>query len=118
MSSDDLETMRAETARLIMGWTAVELPWAYDGVTSVWHTSDSNPVMTVHSWQPDRNDVQNMQVLDRMTDLGFELVMTVRDESTSVQFRRGSRALARWENEDRRIAVLSAALAATKCSVE
>ena len=118
MSNDDLETMCAETARLVMGWTAVELPWAYDGVTSVWHTSDSNPVMTVHSWQPDRNDVQNMQVLDRMTDLGFELVMTVRDEGTSVQFGRGSRALARCENEDRRIAVLRAALAATKCSVE
>ena len=31
MSDDDHELMCAEVARLVMGWTAVDIPWAYDG---------------------------------------------------------------------------------------
>ena len=78
MSDDDRELLCAETARLVMGWTATDIPWAYDGATPVWHTSAGEPVMTVFSWRPDRNDAQSMQVLDRMVDLGFELTLTVR----------------------------------------
>ena len=68
---DDPEITCADAARLVMGWTAAEVPWAYDGVTPLWHTADGDPVMTVFSWRPDRNDTQNMQVLDRMLELGF-----------------------------------------------
>ena len=43
MSDDDLETVRADSARAVMGWSAADIPWAYDGVTPVWHTSDGRP---------------------------------------------------------------------------
>ena len=118
MNDDDLETVRAETARAVMGWSAADIPWAYDGVTPVWHTSDGDPVMTVYSWRPDCNDVQNMQVLDRMVELGFELALTARGESTLVRFGRGSGPVACNEDRDRRIAVLRAALAAMKSVTE
>ena len=117
MSDTGPETLRAEAALLVMGWTVADVPWAYDGVTSMWHTVDGDPVMTVFSWQPDRNDAQNMQVLDRMIDLGFELTLTAHDECTVVQFARESNPVARSQDRDRRIALLRAALAAAKSAV-
>ena len=117
MSDDDLEFMCAEIARLVMGWTVADIPWAYDGMTSVWHTAAGDPVMTVFSWRPDRNDAQNMQVLDRMVDLGFGLTLTVCGERVVVQISRGSRPMARDDHESRKIALLRAALAATKSVV-
>ena len=118
MSDDDLEITCAEVARHVMGWTAADVPWAYDGVASLWHTAGGDPVVTVFSWRPDRNDTQNMQVLDRMIDLGFELTLTACGERAVVQFSRGSRPVARCEDRDRRIALLHAALAAAKSAVE
>ena len=111
MSDDNRELLCAETARLVMGWTAADIPWAYDGATPVWHTSAGEPVMTVFSWRPDRNDAQSMQVLDRMVDLGFVLTLTASDARTVVQIGRGSMPVARVEHADRRIALLRAALA-------
>ena len=111
MSGGDPELLCAETARLVMGWTAADLPWAYDGETPVWHTAAGDPVMTVFSWRPDRNDAQNMQVLDRMVDLGFELTLTVSGARTVVQIGRGSMPVARVQHADRRVALLRAALA-------
>ena len=111
MSDDDRELLRTETARLVMGWTAADIPWAYDGVTPVWHTAAGEPVMTVFSWRPDRNDAQCMHVLDRMIDLGFEITLTVRGGRTVVQIGRGSMPVVRDEHADRRIALLRAALA-------
>ena len=111
MSDDNRELLCAETARLVMGWTAADIPWAYDGATSVWHTATGEPVMTVFSWRPDRNDAQNMQVLDRMVDLGFEVTMTVGGGRTVVEIGRGSMPAARGEHADRRTALLRAALA-------
>ena len=111
MSDDDMEVLCAETARLVMGWTAADIPWAYDGVTPVWHTAAGDPVMTVFSWRPDRNDAQYMQVLDRIVDLGFELTLTEGGERAVVQIGRGSMPAARGEHADRRIALLRAALA-------
>ena len=111
MSNDDREHLCAETARLVMGWTAADIPWAYDGATPVWHTSAGEPVMTVFSWRPDRNDAQSMQVLDRMIGLGFELTLTVSGARTVAQIGRGSTRVARVEHADRRIALLRAALA-------
>ena len=110
--SDAMELLCAETARLVMGWTAADIAWAYDGVTPVWHTAAGDPVMTVFSWRPDRNDAQHMRVLDRMIDLGFELTLTVGGGRTVVQVGRGSKPVARGEHADRRIALLRAALAA------
>ena len=112
MSGDDRELLRAETARLVMGWTAADIPWAYDGATPVWHTAAGEPVMTVFSWRPDRNDAQCMQVLDRMIDLGFELTLTVSGARTVVRIGRGSTPVARVEHADRCIALLRAVLAA------
>ena len=114
MSDDDFEIMCAEVARTVMGWTAADVPWAYDGVASLWHTAGGDPVMTVFSWRPDRNDVQNMQVLDRMIDLGFDLTLTAGGEGAVVQFSRGSRPVARYDHRERRIALLGAALAAAR----
>ena len=114
MRDDDLDALCAETARLVMGWSAAEVPWAYDGVTPMWHTAGGEPVMTVFSWQPDRNDVHNMQVLDRMLELGFELTLTVCGGSTVVEFARASAPVARGEHRDRRVALLRAALGAAK----
>ena len=111
MSDADRELLRAETARLVMGWAAADIPWAYDGSAPVWHTSAGEPVMTVFSWRPDRNDVQSMQVLDRMVDLGFEFTLTVGGARTVVQICRGAMPVARVEHADRRIALLRAALA-------
>ena len=114
MSNDDPEITCADAARLVMGWTAADVPWAYEGTTSLWHTADGDPVMTVFSWRPDRNDAQNMQVLDRMIDLGFELTLTACGERSVVQFSRGAGPPARGEDRDRRIALLRAAIAAAR----
>ncbi len=114
MGDDDPEITCADAARLVMGWTAADIPWAYDGVVPLWHTADGDPVMTVFSWRPDRNDTQNMQVLDRMLDLGFELTLTARGGRSVVQFRHGSGPPTRSEDRDRRIALLRAALAAAR----
>ena len=114
MRDHDLDVLCTETARLVMGWSAADVPWAYDGVTSMWHTAGGEPVMTVFSWQPDRNDVHNMQVLDRMIELGFELTLTVCAASTVVELARGSAPVARGEDRDRRVALLRAALGAAK----
>ena len=114
MGDDDPELTCADAARLVMGWTAADVPWAYDGVAPLWHTADGDPVMTVFSWRPDHNDVQNMQVLDRMIELGFDLTLTARGGRTVAQFGRGSGPLAHSEDRDRRIALLRAAIAAAR----
>ena len=114
MSSDGPEITCADAARLVMGWTVADVPWAYDGVASLWHTADGDPVMTVFSWRPDRNDAQNMQVLDRMIELGFELTLTACGGRSVVQFSRGAEPPARGEDRDRRIALLRAAIAAAR----
>ena len=112
----DLEALCAEAARLVMGWETADVPWAYDGVTSLWHTAGGDPVMTEFSWRPDRNDGQNMQVLDRMIGLGFELALTARGGRTVALFSRGSKEAARCEDRDRRIALLRAAVTASRRS--
>lgn len=118
MRDEDLDILCTGIARLVMGWSAAEVPWAYEGATSMWHTTGGEPVMTVFSWQPDRNDIHNMQVLDRMIELGFDLTLTVCGERTVVEFARGSAPVARSEDRDRRVALLRAALGAAKSLAE
>ena len=110
LTESERESLCSEVARQVMGWASSEIPWAYDGMTSMWHTEDGDPVMTVFSWRPDRNDVQNMQVLDRMSELGFELRLTVRGDGTVARFSLGTEWGAHGEHRDRRIALLRAAL--------
>ena len=118
MSDDDHGSMCAEIARRVMGWTATDIPWAYDGETSVWHTAGGDPVITVFSWRPDRNDAQNMQVLERMLELGFEIALTACCGRAVVEFRRGAAPVAHDEDRDRRTALLRAALAAVGSDTE
>ena len=118
MSDDDHDSVCAEIARRVMGWTAIGIPWAYDGETSVWHTLGGDPVMTVFSWRPDRDDAQNMQVFERMLALGFEITLTACRERTVVEFSRGAAPVAHNEDRDRRTALLRAALAAVGSDVE
>lgn len=118
MSNDDHGSMCAEIARRVMGWTAADIPWAHDGETSVWHTPGGDPVMTVFSWRPDRNDSQNMQVLERMLELGFEIALTACRERTVVEFSRGAAPVTHEEDRDRRTALLRGALAAVASGVE
>lgn len=99
-----------------MGWTSADVLWAYDGVVSLWHAADGDPLMTEFSWQPDRNDAQNLQVLDRIIELGYELTLAVCNGRTVVHISRGSALVARGEDGDRRIALLRAALAAVTVS--
>ena len=112
MTASEHEALCSGVARHVMGWVSAEIPWAYDSRTSLWHTQDGDPVMTVFSWRPDRSDTQNMQVLDRMNELGFELVLTVRGNHTIAQFTLDSERVARSEDCDRRVALLRAALEA------
>ena len=114
MSDDDHGSTCAEIARRVMGWTATDIPWAYDGETSVWHTLGGDPIMTVFSWRPDRNDAQNMQVLERMLELGFEIELTACREATVVEFRHGATLVAHDEDGNRKIALLRAALVAVR----
>ena len=116
LTESEREALCSGVARHVMGWVSAEIPWAYDGMTSLWHTHDGDPIMTVFSWRPDRSDTQNMQVLDRMTDLGFELVLTVHGDRTVAQFALNSERVARGEDCDRRVALLRAALEAVDSS--
>lgn len=116
VSGAGLEALCAEAARLVMGWETADVPWAYDGVASLWHTAGGAPVMTEFSWRPDLDDAQNMQVLDRMIGLGFELVLTAHRGYTIALFSRGSEEAARCRDRDRRIALLRAAVAAMRRS--
>ena len=118
VSDADLEALCAEAARLVMGWETADIPWAYDGVASLWHTADGDPVMTEFSWRPDRDDAQNMQVLDRMIGLGFGCTLTARGGRALALFSRGPGETARCEARDRRVALLRAAVAAVKTAPE
>lgn len=110
MTESEREALCSRVARHVMGWVSAEIPWAYDGATSLWHTQDGDPVMTVFSWRPDRSDTQNMQVLDRMNELGFELVLTVRADRAVARILLDTERVAQSEDRDRRVALLRAAL--------
>ena len=114
MTDPEREALCCAVARTVMGWFSTEIPWAYDGVTPLWHTADGDPHMTVVSWRPDCNDTQNMQVLDRMIELGFELELSVCGNRTIAEFTLESVPVARGEDWNRRIALMRAALDAVE----
>lgn len=99
-----------------MGWTLDPKPWAYNAVTEVWHGPDRTPIMTRHSWRPDEDDTQNMQVLDRMVSLGFSYQVRMHAGVVTVSFWNDEAKPAETSHADRRHAVLLAALSAVKTS--
>jgi hypothetical protein len=113
---EDVEALRDEVARTVMGWHRVEMAWAYDGTAMLWHDREQLPRLTVHAWQPERDDGQNMQVVQRMLELGFSLRMQCTREACQVSFRRGAAGGPETRDRDRRRAVLLAALAALRAT--
>ena len=114
MLSEERTQLREETARLVMGWRTVRIPWAYNGVADCWETSKDVPVMTCHSWRPDEDDTQCMRVVDRMVELGFVCSMVIESGRTGAAFGRGGVLRPIVENNDRRIGLLHAALDAVR----
>lgn len=114
MTEEQRESLRAEVARRVMNWHANEVSWAYSGSTECWHTSDEVAVVTRYAWRPDEDDQQNMNVLDRMTALGFDCSVELTPEEAVVAFSRESAEGQPVSHGCRRIAVLLAAVAAIK----
>ena len=112
MATEQAEQLREAAARLVMGWRTVRIPWAYSGVVACWETPEAIPIMTCHAWRPDEDDVQCMQVVDRMVARGY--VCSIVIKSTGVQAAFGIEGLlaSPVEHTNRRIGLLQAALAA------
>ena len=111
LSEEEREALRGAVARQVMGWESERVPWAYSGTTLVWCDSEGLAVLTVYAWQPDVQDAQAMQVVERMVGSGFRFTMGAGDGYAFAQFECGARA-SRAEDPDRRIAILKAALGA------
>ena len=103
--------LRDAVAREVMGWTALRIEWAYSGATDVWHDTSGLPVLTRYSWQPDHQDAQAMEVVDRMLALGYRFAMGAERGLVFAAVETGS-APTRIEHRDRRVAILRAALGA------
>lgn len=127
MQNAEREQLRDEVARRVMGWALSDVDWAYSDRTSLWNTGEGIPVMTRYAWRPDENDAQAMQVLDRMTALGFAYTLGMaagtpfatfeREGETGKQGKKSKsgkreRDAVKAEAENRRVAILRAALAA------
>ena len=110
-SEETRDALRDAVARVVMGWEAVRIEWAYSGTTQVWHDACGHPVLTRYSWQPDLRDAQAMEVVDRMLRLGFRFMMGAGEGTVCVTFERDS-VSSRIDHHDRRIAILRAALGA------
>lgn len=114
-SEEARSDLRDAVAREVMGWEVRRIEWAYSGTTLVWHDSEGLPVLTRYSWQPDRRDVQAMEVVDRMLALGFRFAMGAGEGLAFAAFECGARS-SHAEHHDRRIAILRAALGAVSGS--
>ncbi len=114
MQAKDRQHLRDEVARRIMGWTVGSIPWAYSDEAELWHGEDGTPLIPRHAWRPDEDDRQLMQVLDHMVERGFCCQLGITDDGASARFSRpGSDAVIASDDADRRLAVLTAGLAAT-----
>ena len=71
MIVEQREELREACAKVIMGWRALEIPWAYSGTVRCWHNADDVVLMTCHAWRPDEDDTQCMQVVERMVERGY-----------------------------------------------
>ena len=108
------EELREASARLVMGWRPVQIPWAYSGVADCWETSDDIPIMTCHAWRPDEDDTQCMKVVDRMVELGYRCSLRLETNGVKVVFGDGDTQALPIEHSDRRIGLLQAAVSAVR----
>ncbi len=110
MNSEEMEQLRDEVARRVMGWELRRVDWAYSDTTSLWHSREGIPVMTRYAWRPHESDAQAMKVLDRMTAIGFDHTLGMSGGTAFAVFEREGDEAVRVEGENRRVALLRAAL--------
>ncbi|WP_156013115.1 hypothetical protein [Thioalkalivibrio sp. HK1] len=106
--------LNTKAAREIMGWQVIEIAWAGDQTVPVWHDAKGDPMMSEFSWRPDRDEAQNMQILDAMLDLGYDFDLSVKRDHAVARFVAGSNRLGQSLNPDRKLAVIEAALEAIR----
>ena len=114
MAIEERTRLREESARLVMGWRPVRIPWAYSGVADCWENSDDIPVMTCHAWRPDEDDTQCMRVVDRMVELGFVCSLVIEPGRVGAAFGNQGVLPSPLEHPDRRIGLLRAAVDAMR----
>ena len=116
MTPEQREQLREAVADEVMGWHKAAIPWAYEGDTVCWLDAQDAAIITCHAWHPDEDDTQNMQVLDRMIELGFECSLELDGEQAFAAFGRDSVDGTPVAHPERRLVVLLAALAAVQAS--
>ncbi len=102
----------SRVARQVMNWHQVRRGWAYSDEAELWCSGEDVPLMPCQAWRPEHDDTQAMQVLERMTALGFEWTLGGGAGGVSAEFRHRDGRRARAEDPDRRRALLRAALEA------
>ena len=114
MDHKQCQALNSDVATRVMGWTLRCKAWAYSERTNVWHRDDGTPLATDHNWRPHADDRQLGQVIERMIELGYRLRLEVSALNTSAQFIRDEAKMTptMQTHNERRIAVLKAALAA------
>ncbi|MCP5149914.1 MAG: hypothetical protein H6983_20245 [Ectothiorhodospiraceae bacterium] len=116
--SDEVTELRDAVARLVMGWSATRMPWAYEGVASVWHDGDGVPLMACAAWRPEDDAAQRARVLDAMVRRGFGFEIAGDGAQTRVAFSRDGQTMAVALDADRARALLRAALATVEADRE
>jgi hypothetical protein len=114
VTEQQCERLREEVARLVMGWHAMSVPWAYSGATVCWHAEDGIAIVTQYAWRPDEDDRQNITVLEHMLTLGFDCSAELSNEEAVVVFSRHDCDGVPVSHDSRRIAILLASIAALK----
>ncbi|MBF2761488.1 MAG: hypothetical protein ISN28_14725 [Ectothiorhodospiraceae bacterium AqS1] len=109
--------INTDVAREIMGWQVIEMAWASDQTVPVWHDAKGDPVMSEFSWRPDRDEAQNMQLIERMIDLGYDFDLSLKRDHAIARFVAGHR-FGQSLNPDRKLAALEAALEAVRSRPE
>ena len=110
--------LREDTARLIMGWRRVRIPWAYNDSAHCWQSDDGVPLMACHAWRPDEDDGQCMRVVERMVALGYVCSLTIESGRAAAAFASGETRPVTIEEPDRRLGVLRAAVRAFEAAAD
>ena len=111
MTEETVPRLRDDIATKIMGWETVTIPWAYTDEARCWQTPDGTPILPTKAWRPDEDELQCMQVLERMLELGYTLHLEVSQAETAASFTSNNGSGEARANE-RRSALLLAACAA------
>ena len=114
MDCNSRKELCEDIAVRVMCWHVEPIPWAYDGTVQLWHDGDGTPLLTVHSWQPDDDEAQCMQVVARMLDMGFRLHLEQSRDICQVRFATDAHCGPEEKHAERRLAILLAAKAALR----